>query len=341
MSKVIIGIHGLGNKPDKKTLTKWWLKSIREGLRNNGKFFVRPKFELIYWADVLNNNPLDEKIRDKNHPQHLEEKYVKGKKQIRSSAHPLRKRILDFVEEQLDKIFLNEDLSINYSFLSDMIIHKYFKDLEIYYTENCEDKDGIECFAKEIIRNRAAKIFKKYQNDEILLIAHSMGSIIAYDVLTFILPEFKVDTFVTIGSPLGMPIIIGKIAAEQKVKIHEKRKLRTPPGVMSNWYNFSDLEDKVAMIYDLNDNYDSNENGIRAEDIIVSNNYEINGKKNPHKAYGYLRTPEIAEVINNFLIESKKPVVKWLYNLSGKSISKLLNLKQNIFSSTKSFLKRI
>ena len=34
MSKVIIGIHGLANKPEQKVLTNYWKKSITEGLKN-------------------------------------------------------------------------------------------------------------------------------------------------------------------------------------------------------------------------------------------------------------------------------------------------------------------
>ncbi len=35
MTKVIIGIHGLANKPMRETLADWWEKAIREGLEVN------------------------------------------------------------------------------------------------------------------------------------------------------------------------------------------------------------------------------------------------------------------------------------------------------------------
>ena len=37
MSKIIIGIHGLGNKSRKALLEEWWKASIEEGLINIGK----------------------------------------------------------------------------------------------------------------------------------------------------------------------------------------------------------------------------------------------------------------------------------------------------------------
>ena len=35
MPKIIVGIHGLANKPEKDVLAEWWVKSIREGLAKN------------------------------------------------------------------------------------------------------------------------------------------------------------------------------------------------------------------------------------------------------------------------------------------------------------------
>jgi len=34
-SKIIIGIHGLGNKPPKTILEKWWRQAIEDGLKFN------------------------------------------------------------------------------------------------------------------------------------------------------------------------------------------------------------------------------------------------------------------------------------------------------------------
>ena len=337
MSKVIIGIHGLGNKPSKKILEEWWIKSILEGLEGIEKKKFDFNFELIYWADVLNEKPLDETIIDQEDPYYLKEKYYPAPQNFIPRPHQLRQKILGFLEKQMDKIFLNEDLSINYSFISDIIIHKYFRELEIYYTEKCYDENNIKCNAKDIIRNRAVDVLEKYKNDEIMLVAHSMGSIIIFDVLTFILPELKIDTFITMGSPLGLPVIMSKIAAEQNMKVHNNEKLKTPPAVEMNWYNFSDLEDKVAMNYDLGDDYNENSKGVKAIDMIVHNNYQINGERNPHKVYGYLRTPEFSAVLYEFLIREKLKPSLWFFEYS-KNVYERIN---KFLKSTKSKINSI
>ena len=58
MSKIIVGIHGLANKPEERVLTDWWTKSITEGLKKNREMAdVDFDFEMVYWADLLYKNP--------------------------------------------------------------------------------------------------------------------------------------------------------------------------------------------------------------------------------------------------------------------------------------------
>lgn len=315
MSKIVIGIHGLGNKPSKQILRKWWKKAMLEGLRGIGKYSPFLKFEIVYWADVLNDKPLDHKCKDRDDPYFLVDKYVPAPKSYRPKSSSIRKKMLDVLEKQMDKIFLNRDFSINLSFVSDILIHKYFRELEIYYSENCIDKNNKSRPAKDIIRDKMELVLKKHKNDDIFLIGHSMGSIVAYDVLTIRMPEAIINTFVTIGSPLGIPIIKSKIALEQKIKPNNNLTVNSPPGIRYNWFNFSDLEDKIAMNYNLADDYDENDHGVKPIDTIVYNNYQIENEHNPHKSYGYLRTPEFAEALYGFLIRDKSKFALHLLNV--------------------------
>ena len=162
--------------------------------------------------------------------------------------------------------------------------------------------------ARETIREKLAETLRKHKNDEILLIGHSMGSIIAYDVLTKSVPEVMVDTFVTCGSPLGIPVIMSKIRAEQQ---DENKTLYVPENIKRRWYNLSDLGDRVAINYNLADDFHKNSKGISIIDKQVHNTYEYKGHKNPHKSYGYLRTPEMSEIIYAFLCRGRSPLSVW------------------------------
>ena len=59
-SYVIIGIHGLANKPEEGTLKKWWEMALLEGLeRNQGRTSGGIDFDLCYWADIRYPKPDD------------------------------------------------------------------------------------------------------------------------------------------------------------------------------------------------------------------------------------------------------------------------------------------
>jgi hypothetical protein len=308
MAKVIIGIHGLGNKPEKTILEQWWKMAIDEGLKKLGQPLKPYVFELVYWADLMYDKPLDLEINDKASPYYLLQKYTPSVKNLFKEDHPNRKKILDFLTKQLDSIFLNEDFTLNYTYLTDTILQRYFKDLDIYYKEKCKDEDEQKCEIKKVIRHRTKTIIEKYKKDEILIIGHSMGSIIAYDVLSFSEPATLVNTFITIGSPLGIPIVKSKIAKELEQNHFNKLQLTTPPTVVKNWFNFSDIEDKVAIDYQLGDDFSENNFNVKPIDFEVYNDYTINGERNPHKSYGYLRTPKFSEKINEFLLYCKPTI---------------------------------
>ncbi len=326
MSKIIIGIHGLGNKPPKDMLENWWLESMCEGLTKINKLEYIPKFELVYWADILNDKPLSDLIVDKENPYFLDEPYVPSPEILSPRDTSTRKKFLGFLEHQMDKIFLNNDLTPNFTFISDLVFKKYFKELDVYYSKTNENKSAQT--PKSIIRNRLYDVLKKHKGKQILLIAHSMGSIIAYDVCTLLASEIEVDTFVTMGSPLGMPIIVSKIAEEQKLKLPDLTKLCTPNNVINSWINYSDLEDNVAINYNLADDYGENHNGVKVIDFNIINDYEINGERNPHKSFGYLRTPEFSKLLAEFLTKDMSKFELWKLKTTEKIVKFIKNLRK-------------
>lgn len=334
MSKIIIGIHGLGNKPPKETLENWWLDAICEGLIKIDRFPFRPEFELVYWADILNDKPLNTLITDPENPYFLDEPYIESQEIFTPKPKSNRKKFLGFLEDQMDKIFLNEDLSPNFEFVSEVIFKKYFKELGVYYTKQPEVNDPSFKTVQQIIRNRLAEVLEKHKGKEILLLAHSMGSIIAYDVCSFVVPKLKINTLVTIGAPLGMPIIISKIAEEVKLHHPNVVKLETPKNITNNWFNFSDIEDNVALNYNLADDYEANVNGVKVADKNIINDYIAGEIPNPHKSYGYLRAKELSNMLADFITKDlSKTNMWWLKNkyTVGKKIN---SIKDKFFKST-------
>lgn len=331
MNKVIIGIHGLGNKPPKYLLKKWWKASLAEGLISIGTNKNLPVFEMVYWADYLHEKPLNKWEKDKDNLYFLREPYKKATKNNTIKQHSLRKKTFGFLSKQLNKIFLNEDNTLNYSFITDVILKKFFKDLEIYYNDDCKDKNDITCKLRDLLRSRLAQTLNKYKNYDIMIIAHSMGSIIAFDVLNFLIPTIKINTLVTIGSPLGLPIVISKIATEQKKKTQTNgiSIISTPPGITKMWYNYADIRDPVAFNHKLVDVFSENCKGVRPTDFFVNNDYEMGGDNNPHKSFGYLRSQELSKILSDF-IGDKKPFVGKILFEKIKELFKIVRYKLNI-----------
>ena len=57
--KIIIGIHGLANKPEPAELELGWKNAIAEGLQRNRYLGITPDripFESVFWADVTYGN---------------------------------------------------------------------------------------------------------------------------------------------------------------------------------------------------------------------------------------------------------------------------------------------
>lgn len=289
---------------------------MKEGLRLGKYDFHFPLFEMASWSDIIHKTFQDPSVKDPVNPYFIDEKYTEAQPDFHPGDNSTRKKVVDFIGRQMNRVFLNEDLSLNYSFITDAIIRRYFSDLEIYYSDTPVERDGGSSTYREVIRKRLLDKLIEHRKDDIMLIGHSMGSIIAFDVLTFMAPEIRINTLVTMGSPLGLPVVISKIAAEMRQKGISDTRLKSPPGVTGKWYNYSDILDTIAFNYRLADYYDENSSGVKPVDHLVVNNYECNNIRNPHKAYGYLRTPEFTAVLNEFIstgkLSLKERIMRWI-----------------------------
>lgn len=252
------------------------------------------------WIDLLYDIPQTTDEKEKDSPNYLDEVYTKAPKKYKVETHEVRQRLMDLFKKFVYRIFLKKDFQLRYAFVSQKLLHKYFNELEVYFNGDNEFDSDLNFQIKGEIIRRLSNVLKKYQNDEIMLIAHSMGAIIAFDVLSFISQDAKIETFITMGAPLGAPFVLSRIAAHSK-STYGKIKLQTPETVSKHWYNFSDIMDKIAVDYKLADDFGENSSGVKCIDKLVTNNYVMDGVANPHKSFGYLRTPEFSKALLNFI----------------------------------------
>jgi hypothetical protein len=294
---VVIGIHGLSRKPPEQQHSKDWISAICEGLRRNCAVSVeadRLGFELVYWAGWLERPPYG--------PGEDKEPYV-----IAADSGPLpsyRQRLvdkaarkaLDELADPIDWVGGTPPLDWirRHTGLDDVgtaLLQKKIVDLATYYAD-AEKRAGL--------RKKLADTLIKHTGKRIMLVAHSMGSIVAYDVLRAlgrVDRNLVVDHLVTLGSPLGMPYVLKHIRDENP-------SVRTPSAVRQ-WTNLADRRDYVAIDVHLRDEFDPNGRGVAVVDALVLNGYRAPpdppGKANHHKIYGYLRTPEFSELVKAFI----------------------------------------
>jgi len=312
MDKIIVGIHGLGNKPPKDVLEKWWRQSIADGLKKIGLPGKDFNFELVYWADSLHPVPLNPDETDANSDLYISEKYIPAAKRKLNRPDGIKQKFINFFKRQRDKILFNETIHLKFPSFTDLIIKHLFKDLDIYLTQQCVEENKSDCLAKDIIRDKITNALKKHNGKDILLIAHSMGTIVTYEVLINSEKEFQIDSLVTTGSPLGVPFIFDKLKNDLSVVSEDNNKLRTPNNIKTEWINLTDTGDKVAQSSDLKKLFKSNINEIGPTSYVVINDYQSDGIENPHKSYGYLRTPELAQIIDDFLCRGKNKFIIWI-----------------------------
>ena len=336
MRKVIIGIHGLQNKPPQKILKKWWKEAIIEGFNLKKYKNKRFKFDLVYWADLNYETPENPADWDENNPEHLSAPYVPHEEsEFNKVKDQLKKGVRKTIELGLDLIFLKDGEISGFDKMADRAIKRKFLDLYTYYEGDCAAKPGLN--AKKEFRARLLKKLKKYKRRQIMLIAHSMGSIIAYDTLVEIGKKQNIEYFITLGSPLGLPVIINKILIEQrknniddKVNSGNENKTDedsevippTPEAISKKWYNIADDDDKIALVNKIEKKFAPSTKNIRPFDISVRNNYIYEGKSNPHKIYGYLRSNELSQIIYEFVTRS------WFQRLKDFFIKKFF-VKEN------------
>ena len=138
------------------------------------------------------------------------------------------------------------------------------------------------------------------KGEKVLLIGHSMGSIIAYDALWELqhLEGYRdcVDCFLTLGSPLGMNYVQRRLAGR------DAGGRGRYPCNFNNWVNIASRGDLVALDPALSDDFhEMVDHGcvhsIRDMCDGIINSYRDNKGLNVHKSYGYLANPQVARVI--------------------------------------------
>lgn len=141
----------------------------------------------------------------------------------------------------------------------------------------------------------------------ILLLAHSMGSVIAYESLWQLAhdhhDEVSVDLLVTMGSPLGQRYIQKRIKGNGNVGADRY------PDNIERWINLTSQGDLTAVDPTLADDFEEMvELGLveHIDDQRMFNYFRLDGQLNVHAEYGYLVNEVTARIVSDWW-RSKRP----------------------------------
>jgi hypothetical protein len=318
--KHIIIVHGRGPKPSPRVLGGLLKRALITGLARVDRDAARAvedahvKTSLAYYGDLCNDFLVKaepslgaqmverrgrlyekpdrdaddlERLLERLTSRHTKEDYARLLKQQRN------RRFLDDVMRVVSPIASITGLGV-------YAISRLFPDLGAYLLTR-RWGSPIRSRLQERLRPALAR------GDDVTLLTHSMGSIVAYDVLWKLsrlseyrqLHEKKVSLWLTVGSPLGDSSIRGCLYDS-----NEGEDGRYPANV-HHWVNVAAQDDFVA------------HDGTAADDFndmmrykLVQRVYDLpriqtfwvgEAGVNPHKVYGYLNHPAFARVLASWI----------------------------------------
>ena len=148
MSSVVIGIHGLANKPEKPILTEWWQKAIREGLSINcgvtdPMFIDQPYVEAAPGTLVK-----------------YDEGWLDG---VRKLVEDAGGSVVDRVRE-----YVGLDTA------SDWLLQQKFRDLAFYYDETrfIMDRNGQRRQARMVLMDELTDTLLPLKGQRMMVVAH-------------------------------------------------------------------------------------------------------------------------------------------------------------------------
>ncbi|MEU9029355.1 hypothetical protein AB0D46_17905 [Streptomyces sp. NPDC048383] len=146
-----------------------------------------------------------------------------------------------------------------------------------------DEQDTVRACAQE----RFARVVTP---DTRVVVAHSLGSVVAYEALRADHPEWNVDTLITLGSPLGIR------AVRERLAPGPGGDDAAPWPNVARWINVAADEDPVALVKKLGPLF-----GDRVEDRLVVNAGLSRFVLGGHSLLRYLTTSEVAEGIADAL----------------------------------------
>lgn len=187
-------------------------------------------------------------------------------------------------------------------YLPFLIPHFANEELEIHlrdFNKYLRNKEGVAEAARHKVRE--ALDAATAQGRPILLLGHSMGSVIAYEALWQLSHEHQsnvsVDLLLTSGSPLGQSLVQRHLMGSRATGTDRY------PSNIRRWINIAAVGELTAIDMQLQNDFDEMlELKLLAEidDRAAYNFYHMHGTLNVHAEYGYLINEVTARAVSEW-----------------------------------------
>jgi hypothetical protein len=304
----ILFVHGRDFKPDRESLLEICRSAVRSGIERDYPdhvvAFDGVRTDIAYYGDLSN-----EILAAAGRPYDPDLDLGDRKNALRALREiPVRKR---FGIRQYDRLpgksavpeffasFLYPILGI--FGLTMPIINRLSRDFCEYLGRKTDYSEQVQARVVE----RLCEALDR--DDELLLITHGTGSVIAYDVLWRLTHDpalkerysgKKLDMWVTLGAPLGDRRIRKRLlCAEQK----------GAEPYLSNvicWHNVAAEDDYTCHDKTLADDFKkmmSQRKVSAVTDYLVFNHAVRYGRSNPHSSVGYYIHPRVAKIVADWI----------------------------------------
>jgi hypothetical protein len=321
--KRIIMIHGRASKPAAEVNHELWRHTLVENIRVSHRSLARsldlhPEvFVSAYWADVVPHHIPDDAAYCRKLRIQVD-RVIAERRTIRDHFHVgMGERVGSFFQDRGVDL---AKLLIGALDIKDEVMTYFLRETELY------DRDQ---YIADRMRAPLEAALRDAWNSGMkpVVIAHSMGSFIAYDVLWRFshrrasgfaaYNRKRVKIFVSLGSPLGDASVRNLLFARH----HRQHGRRQYPTNIDSWHNYACLGDVVAHQKNFHDIFYQPMRALqlfpadrkfRTIDYVnLHNPFEVvshagnrgREKRNPHKSYGYLAQPRLGSWLADYLLD--------------------------------------
>ena len=262
----IIFIHGINQqKYNAQTFQDHWTKVFEIGVSSSQLNLDKVHLEFPFYGDILK----DFSQHQKRIKQHLIDTPIPLLPHYHQKNSSLIRKIIlasQFAKDHMLKEMVG--LLNHFPNFHESLVQKFLCETYLYWYEPA---------FKTQIYERIQHSFKA--NEEHIVIAHSLGTVVAYDLLQQLSPQYKVIRFITLASPLPFNVI-------QK---HIQQPIKRPLALCGDWFNFYSSDDYLTTqplmppLFNL-------------QPAIINKKIHTFLDK-PHEIVGYLQHPSVIKCI--------------------------------------------